>query len=155
MKADIRRLRLPDQVTNWLHNYLSQRSVTICWGPGRRSVAIPMHRGLMQGGVLSPLLWNVHARYLLCDLRVDGVISRSYADDVQFSARRRELEEAVDCVETVGNKLGRRCAARNLETRPEKCQLCLHTQKRDVCKTILLGGSVIRNTPSVRFLGVQ
>ena len=77
--SKIQQSTLPPSIVKWLSAYLrGRRSRTIFNGKKSRSRAI--HRGVPQGGVLSPLLFN----YYLSDLPVPppGIKMVSYADDL-------------------------------------------------------------------------
>jgi retron-type reverse transcriptase len=57
--------------------------------------------GCPQGGVLSPLLWNLVVDELLADLNDQGLCAMSYADDIviivqgKFTHTIRELMQAA------------------------------------------------------------
>jgi len=48
-----------------------------------------VNRGTPQGGVLSPLLWNIAVNKLLCYMEVGGCKVVAYADDVAIIFSRQ------------------------------------------------------------------
>ena len=75
--------RVPKDIIRWYGHYLSNRSVTISLGETTRSRLLT--RGTPQGGILSPLVWNVVFDSLLNRLKgLRGVHPTGYADDGMF-----------------------------------------------------------------------
>jgi ribonuclease HI len=126
---DLAQLRLPQQVLDWLTDYLTERTVTVVLGTDQQTSAIPLGRGLIQGSTLSPTLWNIHARGLLRRVRKRGTVS-SFADDVTLSARCKTPTEALQQVEELAEIFAIECERRGLKASVAKYQLVLHTQRQ-------------------------
>ena len=74
---------VPQNIIKWYGQYLSNRSVTISLGNTTKSRLLT--RGTPQGGILSPLVWNVVFDSLLTRLgNLPGVHPTGYADDGMF-----------------------------------------------------------------------
>ena len=72
---------IEDYLTNWITVMLNSQQVTATLGD--HSVTVRLTRGTPQGGVLSPLLFNLVMSDLLRRLgEVGGIYAQAYADDV-------------------------------------------------------------------------
>jgi hypothetical protein len=84
------RLGVDGNMLRWLHEFLSHRSVTTSWpGTCLSSPAAPLHCGLPQGCVLSPLLFIVYINDLLMDLNTfcPRIVVLCFADDLALFTR--------------------------------------------------------------------
>jgi Reverse transcriptase (RNA-dependent DNA polymerase) len=90
----LRKIGMPDQLVTLLENWYAHRSLAVKVGK-EVSHSFPLSKGLTQGDVLSPLLWNSFFESLLrmLEARVDGVThsggpqsvtlkTLAYADDL-------------------------------------------------------------------------
>ena len=111
--------------------------------------------GVPQGGVLSPLLFNLHLRGINEILPVD-VRASMYADDLLLYTRQVDprlallrLEEAVGLLTPWLQGLG-------LSISIPKCQLCFFTRARSGLHdtTMRVDGCEIRCQDSLKYLGV-
>ena len=63
---------LPLPLLHFLSNWYLSQEMSVCWGPGRYK-SFGVSNGVRQGGVLSPLLFNVYMDGLIEDLSESGV----------------------------------------------------------------------------------
>lgn len=135
-----------------LSDYISYRYVYMCTNSGD-SALYRVTRGVPQGGVISPTLFNISIIGLEKCLPQSVEISL-YADDICIwtSGRNRRvlrsrLQRAIDSIEAF-------LAARGLEISASKCAAVAFT-KRDLTRYgLTVGGNAIPYVPNYRFLGV-
>eukprot|EP00392_Amoebophrya_sp_AT5.2_P016335 g16595.t1 len=82
------------------------------------------HRGVPQGGVLSPVLWNVMVRGVpeAVEAELPGVHLRFYADDGTIHIVRDSAQEVVATCHLVMQRLNALLGARRLRLEPSKCE---------------------------------
>nr|XP_012150530.1 PREDICTED: RNA-directed DNA polymerase from mobile element jockey-like [Megachile rotundata] len=107
----------PERVRNYLKAWLKGRMVEVA-SMGGECIQMKLLKGLPQGSVLSPLLYNLYTRGAANGLREFGVRILQYADDivifVAFKDKRegrRILEEALMGLNRNLGSLGLRIAA--------------------------------------------
>lgn len=89
----IRQLQFHPNVVNWIEQYLSGRTFQVRIGSSfsqKRDVV----SGLPQGGVLSPILFNIFISDLPTRLQVDGVRCKIFADDVKIYREVTSTQDA-------------------------------------------------------------
>jgi len=86
----LNRLGIDQQMLIWILNYLEGRSVRVRVG-GEVSASASVERGLPQGAVLSPTLFNVMMHDMPPSDRIEIV---SYADDITLICRNKSLDAA-------------------------------------------------------------
>lgn len=76
----LRRLGLPDWVTNWIHSYLTSRSAFVKVN-GSKSEMFTIPSGVPQGSHLGPLIFVLFINDLCLWIKNEKVL---YADDLKF-----------------------------------------------------------------------
>ena len=113
-------------------------------------------RGTPQGGVLSPLLWNLVINSLLVKLEKSGVKVIAYADDVALVASGKFVPVLRDLVQGALNHTTRWAKSCGLDVNPDKTELVLFTRKNSIPDFPLprIAGKVIKLSAEVKYLGV-
>ena len=111
--------------------------------------------GCPQGGVLSPLLWNLLVGGLLLEVGGSRTYIQAYADDIVLLFQGSDMSElhaeASHCLETVG----RWADDNDLVFSAGKSESIVFTWRRHWnLQPLLLGGHVIPRVKQVRYLGV-
>ena len=81
VETALQEANIESPLVTWIVNMLSSQTVTATLGDHSRTVHV--RRGTPQGGVLSPLLFNLVMDRLLANLStVQGIYAQAYADDI-------------------------------------------------------------------------
>ncbi len=109
--------QLDDVVIRWYSYYLHHRTSTVHYGNSRSERALT--RGTPQGGVLSPILWNLSFDSLLAKFDKGNVQIFGYADDAcllstgySSIAAVKRMQSAVDKCVNWGDKHGLKFSAK-------------------------------------------
>ena len=116
----LKEMGIPDHLTCLLRNLYAGQEATVITGHGT-SYWFQIRKGVHQGCILSPCLFNLYAEYIMQNARLDGAQARikiarrninnlRYADDTTLMAESKELKSLLMKVkeksEKVGLKLG-------------------------------------------------
>ncbi len=153
-KESMVRAKIPKNITKWYCNLLKSRCVSADI-QGLRAHIRPA-RGSPQGGVLSPLIWNLIMDGFLTKYERGPVKVLGYADDVlvyicgsNISTMTELLQPALDSVVEWGRENG-------LSFNPLKTTTVLFSRRRRISNypEITLDGKVLEYSNSLRYLGV-
>ena len=155
VEEGLRRKEVPEDIIDWYGFYLSTRRVKITLGKAVRERALT--RGTPQGGILSPLMWNIVFDSLLETLeKIPGIKPRGYADDGMFlisgicpNTLIDLAQPAIDCAIEWGRDNGLKFSA-------TKTQALLFTKryKTKVTKNLVMSGKVLPLSDKISYLGV-
>jgi ribonuclease HI len=143
------------EVTNWYGNLLQNRSVTVDYKGCK--LERKLTRGTPQGGVLSPLMWNLVFDSLL-DLYKDGPVqSYGYADDGSLVMVGNDLPTMQRCMQRAVDKAVEWGNVNGLTFSEDKTVAVIFTNKYKYSYPldIVINGRSIPYSKEVRYLGVQ
>lgn len=152
LRNKLQKLRIPARLGNFIMNLLTERylffrSHDSCVSPCRT-----IWRGLPQGSVLSPILYNIYTHDLESSIGVCRILQ--YADDILLYCSHKNIEIAIDNLETSLNKLHSWLLNHGLNLSPGKSNIVLFTRKRNLPSIeIKINNSPIPVRDSVKFLG--
>lgn len=86
-------------------------------------------KGISQGGVSSPLYWNLTVDMLIEELTKAGLTVVAYADDLAILNQDRNLNKVRDQINVANRIIEKWCVENGLDVNPEKTQLMLFTNK--------------------------
>jgi ribonuclease HI len=141
------------EIAKWIYFILSHQTVAAKMGDCR--VMVRPTRGTPQGGVLSPIIFNMVVDGLLRRFQRSPVYVQAYADDIVLMSRgfdlgtiRELMEGAYVCVANWAHECG-------LTLSSSKTQAIVFTRKRKwVWHPFYLDGVSVELVSQVRYLGV-
>jgi ribonuclease HI/retron-type reverse transcriptase len=141
-------------VTSIVERMLTDREVTLKFE--NQSLTRKVIKGCPQGGVLSPILWNLVVDELIVNLNNSGFFCQGYADDVVILVKGRHLNTLSDLLNNAFSKTEKWCKAKGLSVNPDKTKLILFSNRRN--PKITRGPVLLKRTlplsNEVKYLGV-
>ena len=149
----LRKRNTPDHLLQWFQNYLVSRYVDVDYKGVKMTRRLV--KGTPQGGVLSPVLWNLAFDEVLSMVEGTAIKAFGYADDLALVGRGpdvltniSQLQKVLDKVTAWGNTQG-------LNFSPKKSVAVVFTRKTTLIKAELrLNGSLLPWSRTVKYLGV-
>ena len=147
----VKSLGIHDDILKLLTNYLKDCTIKVRIG-ARESRNKPLTRGLPQGAVLSPTLFNV----MLYDIpKSQSVKVVSYADDITLLTSNRDIQEAQQDMQNYLRILTTWLGKWKFILNPSKCSFQIFTNKRSIPNVNLqVARQQIPQTEQQRVLGV-
>ncbi len=144
-----------EHITNWYINFLSNRQARISLKG--HSISRWLTQGVAQGGVLSPLAWNIAFDGLLKLINMDGALGIGFADDGAIilvgpdpKTLKTLAQQALDRAVEWGNQNGLTfCSA--------KTKVVLFHRKKHHAKypaNITMNGATLPFDRSLKYLGI-
>ncbi|XP_047990715.1 uncharacterized protein LOC125229817 [Leguminivora glycinivorella] len=140
-------------LTTWINNMLSQRVITLGTGEAQQALVA---KGCPQGGVLSPLLWNLVVNDLISTLNNNHYYTIGYADDIVILTSGNHTGTVCDVTRSALAIVERWCADNELTVNPNKTELVMFTNKRNLGNFRLprLFNTELQLSTEVKYLGV-
>ena len=112
----LREMGIPNHLTCLLRNLYADQEATVRTGHGKTDW-FKIRKGVRQGCILSPWLFNLHAEYIIWNARLDEAQARikiagrninnlRYADDTTLMAESKELKSLLMKVKEESEKVG-------------------------------------------------
>ena len=146
-----------DSVTyNWIYNMISNRFTTVSLKYSTKRFKIT--KGCPQGGVLSPVLWNLVVNNLLNKQanEIPGYL-QAFADDLVILTEGDDLAVIHECTQKSINSINKWCKNNGLNISSLKTKILMFTWRRkwELPKDLLLDGKTIDLSQSTKFLGIH
>ncbi len=154
-KSCMERKGIPDNIVKWYMNLLQHRSVD-AEVQGFRATVKPA-RGSPQGGVLSPLVWNLIMDEFLSQFQKGPVKVLGYADDILLYIEGTEPMSMGELLQPALLKVISWGKLNGLTFNPSKTHTILFTRRRIPSKLpdLLLDGTTLKYSDSFKYLGVE
>ncbi|RVE41707.1 hypothetical protein evm_013638 [Chilo suppressalis] len=149
----LRKLKV-DQVTRgWITELVGKRAVQIVGNATTRAKVV---RGCPQGGVLSPLLWNIVVDSLIRSPNDRGYTTIGYADDLTILINGNAENVLCKVMRSALQIVEKWCDEHHLSVNPNKTELVLFTNKRKLPELQLpkLFNTKLSLSTQVKYLGV-
>lgn len=153
LKKKLLAIGIPPKLVQFIINLLSQRTIFV---DGSESPPHIRHifKGLPQGSVLSPILYNIYTYDLEKSIHFMCKILQ-YADDLTFYKISSNLFIAVSAINNALKKLLAFLNSNGLELSPSKSKVVIFTRRRKLPDIqVRFGDEVIPISKEVKFLGM-
>ena len=143
-------------LNKWVSSMLKSRQILASvFGD---TVAVTATRGCPQGGVLSPLLWNLVVDELLANLNSrSGLYAQGYADDIVIICQGKFMETCIDLTQRGLNEVQLWCDQKGLRANPDKSVVMHFTRKvtKGPIRALKLFGKELNVSKEVKYLGLN
>lgn len=134
-------------------SYLSERNIILEAGDKRKTLEI--QRGVPQGSILGPVLWNILYDDLFKIALPAGVTLIGFADDVAVTVVAKTEEALMGSANLAMREVAKWMQSRQLELAPQKTEAIILTKKRKIGPIRFeINGTVIKPARSIKYLGV-
>ena len=149
----LRARKTPEKLTMWFHNYLLARDIVVDYkGVTKKRRLV---KGTPQGGVLSPVLWNMAFDEILSLMEGSPIKAFGYADDLALVARGPDPSTTINNMQIALDKTLGWGVGRGLRFSAGKSVAIAFTRKRKwEGPKLRLNNSVMEWQKQVRYLGV-
>ena len=155
LKKKLEKSGIRNTVLRWCSNYLTNR-FQCTYANGVTSDMLPVTCGVPQGSVLGPLFFLVFVNDVQGALDECGI--KLYADDTVLYQSGINCEEAVVNLQGSVNKFANWCEVNSLTINISKTKTMAFGSRQKVKRakggTIKLGGEVLKQVPSYKYLGL-
>lgn len=145
---------IDDTICRWIKSMLKHRTINSTIAETSKKVTAT--KGCPQGGVLSPLLWNLVVDELLRNLNERGYLTLGYADDIVVIIRGGFTRTVSNLMQDALEIIEEWCTREQLRVNPSKTKLIPFTRRRNL--EDLLPPSLFQTTlefgREAKFLGV-
>ncbi|XP_048004470.1 uncharacterized protein LOC125240570 isoform X2 [Leguminivora glycinivorella] len=137
----------------WIMNMLRQRRIKLSENQDHQALVM---RGCPQGGVLSPLLWNLVVNDLITKLNEKHFITIGYADDLVILISGLVISTLCNLTQTALKIVEKWCTENDLSVNPKKTDTILFTHKRKlgIYEMPTLFGTRLTLSKEVKYLGI-
>lgn len=147
----LQRTKVSTYLINLIKSYLCDREIAAEGG-----VSATVTRGVPQGSILGPVLWNVFYDDIL---RVDvgpGVDLVAYADDLAVVVRAMDPENLKQRSEHAIRQLNWKLEEMEIRLAPEKTEIVILVGRRKFSNIKLnIGGTIVENKKTVKYMGIH
>ena len=143
-------------VIKWVDHMLQNRTVCSELRGTKRHRGV--ERGCPQGGVLSPLLWNLVMNELLVTLKakVPSLLSQGFADDAAIVQAGKDYGTLVDRICEGLRIIDSWCNNKGLKLKPDKTSVIDFTRNTKFKgKSITFNGILLEKANTVKYLGLH
>lgn len=136
-----------------ISSYLSERKIVL--KTQEEEKVLEVQRGVPQGSVLGPKLWNILYDGLFKVKLPDGVTLVGFADDVIMLVTAKTEDAIMEKGNLALQKVAEWMSGQHLELAPHKSEAVLLTKKRKMGPIqFVLGENIIQPIRAVKYLGV-
>ncbi|XP_076282897.1 uncharacterized protein LOC143210184 isoform X1 [Lasioglossum baleicum] len=145
------RLSIPNRMLSFIANWMYCRYAQF---DNQQEIRY-IHIGLPQGGVISPLLYNIYVSQLLDGIPEEIQISQ-YADDIALYYRNISLDKAKQYIEQAIDRIIENLHDIGLELSPNKSEVIIFNNRnlRPNSIPVRIGQHTKLNSGQVKFLGM-
>lgn len=142
---------VPPYIIAWVQEFLRGREF-FCTDGRLKSDYFPQTRGVPQGSVLSPVLFNILLSSIPRDPEVTVYV---YADDIAFYACDDDVHSLYQRLQTYLDTLTRWLQTLHLALNVKKCCLLVFPVQSDVSISLAYQNQIIKQVNTLKYLGVM
>lgn len=145
---------VPLTLSRWINNMLKTRRVQSTLLNETREISTT--RGCPQGGVLSPLLWNLVVDDLLEQVSRTGAFIQGYADDIVLVVQGKFVDTVTDVMNSTLKQVSSWCRKERLRVNPSKTVILPITRIRNLnsLARLELNGVPLKISNCSKYLGI-
>ena len=154
MEAAMDSLDVPSCLKRWFMNILRERRISST-SQGETVRRKPV-AGTSQGGVLSPVMWNIFINSVHDCISSAAVKAVIYADDMFLLLRGKDPNSMVDIMQKTVDEVNEWGKENGLTFNPSKTEAIIFTRKttKVTWKPIKMNGQTLTYAKAVKYLGV-
>ena len=146
--------KTPPLLNHFISTMLQSRFISV--NIHGQTITRSIGKGCPQGGILSPLLWNLVMDSLLQLLKAHNVWCIGYADDLVICVENNTPSITAEVTQHALSIIQKWCKAHHLCVNPKKAESLLVTRKHNpFLPTIKIFGEPINYQRCVKYLGVH
>jgi hypothetical protein len=150
--------KVPEWIVKWVGSFIRNRTTSLC-RPGYTIDAFPIHTGIPQGSLLSPIFFLFYNANLVdaCNLPTSPSSGIGFVDDVNALAFCKTTEDNCRTLQSIHERCLEWARKHGASFAPEKYILVHFTKARTKHNTacrLTLPSLTITSCPSARVLGV-
>ena len=145
---------IPPTIARWIFAITSNRTITLSYSG--ESITRRATKGSAQGGVLSPLIWNITLDTFLKNLGINKKFVTAFADDLVILVSGICRKTIRDVTQYMINDVEKWCNSKGLKLSSVKTTALLFSSKKDktINRPIKVGNLPITFSKQVTYLGV-
>ncbi len=145
---------IPKNIIQWYDKLLKGRCVSAkIQGLSRR---VRPSRGSPQGGVLSPLVWNIIMDSFLSKFNTGAVRALGYADDILLYISGINITEMEEILQPVITQVSNWGITNGLMFNPTKTQMVMFTRRRGSrAPSLTMGNVALEANDYIKYLGIE
>jgi hypothetical protein len=115
-----------------------------------------LSKGVPQGGVMSPLCWNIIFDNMLKEINDNAVLGVGFADDACILITGKKPDILMEVIQTKINKIVQWGKSNGLTFSPQKTVAVLFTNKTKIPKlqSLRMDGTTVPLSKEVKYLGI-
>jgi len=153
IRMSLERCEVNNQFTNWYYFFLQNRELTVNLNGTERHKR-PM-RGTPQGGILSPIIWNICIDSLISELDNTSADVVGFADDILTIATGLDLNTVVSIAQNTINIATKWGVTNSLKFSPLKsCAIIFTNRQIKKLPELYMNGCVLKYVNETRYLGI-
>lgn len=146
---------VPEYLINVISSYLHNRQITYT-NRNQEFIKCNVNRGVPQGSVLGPLLWNIAFNEILRTELPEQCQVLVYADDTLVAVKRDNIAEAVSCVELASAMLAMEIRRIGLTIAANKTEVTVFVPRRVLrpFPVMTIQGELVKVMDTMKYLGL-
>jgi ribonuclease HI len=151
----LNKAKVPPVIANWIREMLNDRSIIL--ELHGYSLKKKIFKGCPQGGILSPLLWNLTLNTLLADHRLNPDFIQAFADDLAILIQGIDLRLTMrDITTRYLHIIDKWCTDNGVKLSAIKTKVIIFStlRRKYSLEPILLNGQPLELSKEVKYLGV-